>query len=57
MRGNVDHTEKKTLPTEVISQVEGADKERPKSEKKETSTSLKRRPKTAPPTTQNQQVT
>ena len=56
MSGNVDQTEKKTLPTEVISQVESSDKERPKTEKKKTSSALKRRPKTAPPLTQNQQV-
>ena len=57
MRGNVDHTEKKTLPTEVISQVQEPDRETPKTEnKKKPSSALKRRPKTAPPTTQNQQV-
>ena len=57
MSGNVDHTEKKTHPTEVISQDGNADKEKPKTENKKTSTALKRRPKTAPPITQNQQVT
>ena len=56
MSGNVDHAEKKTHPTEVISQVGKADKEPPKIENKKPSTGLKRRPKTAPPTTQNQQV-
>ena len=58
MSGNVDQTEKKTLPTEVISQqVEEPDRETPRIENKKPSGQLKRRPKTAPPTMQTQQVT